>query len=77
MPKAINDVLDELKSMLKGRKVVTFDWDSFRELNDIERWKGARGEELWKKGLTVGIVVAQGDNAVIVCRDKNFDPLAP
>jgi hypothetical protein len=76
MAKPVADVIDELIEALRRLEVstITLSWPEFYKLNQIERFKSDRREQLIDRGTLKGIILGFGDNAVVACRDRNFAP---
>ena len=75
MSKLAVDIVDELNEMLRkgGRPLMTLTWPEFYQICERERLKqpimdGIREEASGKFQL----VVAYGQNAVVICHDRNF-----
>lgn len=75
MSKSPTAIVDDLNEMLRkaGRPFMTLTWPEFYEICERERLKqplmdGVREEASGKFQL----VVAFGQNAVVVCHDRNF-----
>ena len=69
----VDDVLDAIRK--NEQTTITMSWKDFYKLNDISRFKEDRKEQLIQRGLQKGIIWGFGDDAVIVCRDRNFAPV--
>lgn len=79
MAKPVAEVVDDLIDGLRRLEVsvLTLSWSEFYNLNQIERFKADRREQLVSRGILRGIILGFGDNAVVVCRDRNFAPIKP
>ena len=78
MAKPVYEVIDELLDSLRRLEVsvVTMSWSEFYRLNEIERFKADRREQLIDRGSLKGVILGFGDNAVVACRDRNFAPIS-
>ncbi|MBA4767027.1 MAG: hypothetical protein H2049_05235 [Porphyrobacter sp.] len=76
MPKPVADVIDEILDAMRKHEqtTITLSWEGFYALNEIARFKEDRKELLLARGLSKGIILGFGDNAVVACRDRNFAP---
>jgi hypothetical protein len=78
MAKAINDVVEEFQDNLRRMEQThyTITWPEFYELNQILRFKNDRKEQLIDRAVSKGLIIGFGDSAIIICRDRNFCPIA-
>jgi hypothetical protein len=85
MPLSTSEIVNELndlhndarrrRSSNNGAPVLTIPWTDFYRLCKMERFKGARAEEIQKAALTEhSLIVAYGDRVVLVAPDGNFAP---
>ena len=76
--KSKEDVVHELQEELRksSRDCITVGWDEFYELCERKKMRKRFQDEV--AGLAKSryqLVVHYGDNAVIVCHDRNFNPV--
>ena len=76
MPLSYADVGNQIASDLddSGQKVVSYSWPDFYKMNDAEKIREARMNEireyLWDEHE---LLISYGEKAVIVCRDRHIN----
>lgn len=76
MPKATTAILEDMSEHLRrtGQSCMTFPWPDFYDLCGRERIKSPFLDRLKTDALNSRhqLIVADGNNVVVVCRDYNF-----
>lgn len=79
MPKSVENVVDQVANEMaeNNLSVGSMSWKRFYALNEIERWKEGRAEELKRYAEAEhNLLVAFGTNVVIFSQDRNFAKLS-
>lgn len=77
MPMSVDETVDALNDDLRqtGGPVKTYTWPDFYQRFGITRFKNPRPDQIKEKASgKFGLIVAYGQNAVLVAHDRNFQP---
>ena len=77
MPRQTDKIVYELNELLRlaGQSSITMPWSDFYELCERERLKQPLLDGVKKLAASrFQLIVAYGNNAVVVCHDRNFAP---
>lgn len=74
-PKEVAALLQD-RLRVSGSDVITMDWDQFYKLNDMDKFRPERSEEIRRVCLEdMGIIFACGNRGIVAARDTNFAPV--
>ena len=77
MRKSVGSIVEEVNEALRlsDGECITISWQNFYGLSGRERMKTAFLEKVKKQAAgRFQLIVAYGENVVIVCHDRNFAP---